>query len=369
MHKIKFPICLLSLWAMIGSVQAASPQLDKINLPPGFKISIYTDQTENSRSLALGDDGIVYVGTRRAGNVYAVRDADGDHRAEQVFTLAKGLNMPNGVAFRDGSLYVAEVNRILRYDNIAKNLENPPEPVVLNDDFPSDRHHGWKFIRFGPDNRLYVPVGAPCNVCKEKDPVYATITSIDLDGKNREIYAEGVRNTVGFDWHPQRKTLWFTDNGRDMLGDEIPPDELNHAPEKGMDFGFPYCHGDDLSDKKFGKIGKCEDAIAPAGKFRAHVAAVGMRFYTGKQFPEKYRNQIFVAQHGSWNRTEKIGYRVMLVTLDDNDKVTDIEDFANGWLNNGDAWGRPADVEVMPDGSLLISDDYADAIYRISYEQ
>jgi glucose/arabinose dehydrogenase len=278
------------------------------------------------------------------------------------------MNWPNGVAFRDGALYVAEGNRILRFDNIEESLPELPEAVVINAGYPSDRSHGWKFIRFGPDGRLYVPVGAPCNVCQVEGTPYGKITSIAADGSDLQVYADGVRNSVGFDWHPETGVLWFTDNGRDSLGDDVPPDELNRAPEAGLHFGFPYCHGGTIPDPEFGSQRSCDEFTPPAQALGPHVAALGMRFYTGSLFPEEYHNQIFIAEHGSWDRTVPIGYRVSLARLE-GDEVVSYEAFAEGWLGeNGERWGRPVDVQVMPDGSLLVSDDLAGAIYRIWYE-
>ncbi len=310
---------------------------------------------------------MLFVGTRDEGRVYAIVDRNGDQKANEIITIARGLSMPNGIAYRDGSLYVAEVSRILRFDNIVDRLYNPPKPVVVNKTFPRERHHGWKYIAFGPDGLLYVPVGAPCNVCEKKDGRYASIMRMKPDGKDLEIFASGVRNTVGFDWHPETKELWFTDNGRDWMGDDRPPDELNRAPKKGMHFGFPYCHGDIL-DPSYGKHRDCSQYTPPAIKLGPHVAALGMKFYTGEQFPAEYRNQIFIAEHGSWNRTRPIGYRITLVRLDKNRAVS-YETFAEGWLDGMTAWGRPVDVLVMPDGALLVSDDRAGAIYRISYKE
>ncbi len=341
------------------------PQLVKVRLPPGFSIHMYTDDVPNARSMSLSPDGTLFVGSREAGKVYAVVDRDRDFRADDVFLLDEGRDSPNGVAFRDGALYVAEISRILRYDGIEERLEDPPEPVVLNDGFPSDRHHGWKFIRFGPDGLLYVPVGGPCNVCEGDDP-YASITRMRADGSGLEIFARGVRNSVGFDWHPQTGELWFTDNGRDLMGDDVPPDELNHAPQAGQHFGFPYCHGGDIPDPRFGAGRDCGEFVPPAQNLGPHVAALGMRFYTGAMFPQEYRGQILIAEHGSWNRSEKIGYRVVLVRLEDNQALS-YEVFAEGWLEGQEAWGRPVDVLVLPDGSLLVSDDQAGAIYRIVY--
>jgi glucose/arabinose dehydrogenase len=341
--------------------------LAKLSLPPGFSIAYYAEGVDGARSLTRGAQGTIFVGSRKAGKVHALVDADGDHKAERVVLLADGLRQPNGVAFRDGSLYVAEINRVIRFDDIEARLDDPPDPVVVNDTFPTDGHHGWKFIRFGPDGKLYVPVGAPCNVCEEEDSIYASITRMNADGSGREVFASGVRNSVGFDWHPQTDELWFTDNGRDMLGDDRPPDELNHAPKLGMHFGFPYCHGGDIEDPEHGQGHPCSEFEPPAQRLGPHVASLGMRFYDGDAFPAEYRHQIFIAEHGSWNRSTPIGYRVMLVRLQDN-KAIRYEPFATGWLSeDGTAWGRPVDLMVMPDGALLLSDDRAGAIYRITY--
>ncbi len=342
--------------------------LDRIRIRDGFQVGLYAGEVRNARSLTLSPSGVVYVGTRRAGNVYALVDADGDQKADKVHLLAEGLNMPNGVAYRNGSLFVAEVNRILRYDDIDQHLENPPEPVVVTDNYPSDRHHGWKFIAFGPDGKLYVPVGAPCNICERlDDPRYASITRINPDGSGLEIVAHGVRNSVGFDWHPVTGELWFTDNGRDMIGDEVPPDELGRVRYAGQHFGYPYCHGGFLPDPEFGEKRPCSDFEPPAMNLGPHVAAVGARFYTGEMFPPEFRNQLFVAEHGSWNRSVPIGYRLMVIRIIENSRAVNYEVFADGWLEGGEAWGRPVDVLQMPDGALLLSDDKLGVIYRISY--
>jgi glucose/arabinose dehydrogenase len=283
-----------------------------------------------------------------------------------VVTIARNLNMPNGVAFREGDLYVAEVNRVLVFRDIEKNLKENASFEVINDSFPEDEHHGWKFIRFGPDGKLYVPVGAPCNVCTRDENRYAVIMRMNPDGSALETYARGVRNTVGFDWHPRTGVLWFTDNGRDWMGDDMPPDELNSAPEKDMHFGFPYCHGGYISDPGFGRGRLCEEFIPPRMKLGAHVASLGMRFYTGIMFPEEYKGRIFIAEHGSWNRSTPVGYRLTMVKLKGNEAV-DYSVFAEGWLSGDKAWGRPVDVLVMPDGSLLVSDDLSGTVYRIVY--
>ncbi len=340
--------------------------LDKIILPQGFSISLYAE-VPNARSMCWGANETLFVGNRNGDKVFAVKDDNNDGKADRVITIASGLNTPNGVAFRKGSLYVAEINRILRFDNIEDNLANPPKPVVVTDKFPDKTHHGWKYIAFGPDDKLYVPVGAPCNVC-EADSIFSTIARMNPDGSNIEIYAKGIRNTVGFAWHPQTKELWFTDNGRDEMGDDQPFDELNYAPQKGMHFGFPYCHQGNIPDPEFGKGKNCTDYSAPARSLAPHIAALGMAFYTGGKFPESYNNQIFIAEHGSWNRSTPLGYRISLAKLEGN-KVTDYSTFASGWLQkDGTVLGRPVDVKVAKDGALLVSDDYAGAIYRIVYK-
>jgi len=349
-------------------LSSADPDLARIELPPGFEIRHYAQNVKNARSLCLSPGGTLFVGTRDAGNVYALVDTDGDYRADEQYTLAEGLNMPNGVAFRNGDLYVAEVSRILRFRNIEQQLDDPPAPQVVYDAYPTETHHGWKYIAFGPDGKLYVPVGAPCNICKSEDSVFASITRLDPDGTDREIVHRGIRNTVGFTWHPKTGELWFTDNGRDWMGDDLPPCELNHAPHEGMHFGYPYCHGGDIPDPEFGQQRDCSEFAPPVQKLGPHVAPLGMEFYRGSQFPEAYRHQVFIAEHGSWNRSKKIGYRIVLVTLEGK-RATSYEPFASGWLNKEDqsVWGRPVDLEHLPDGSLLVSDDYGDTIYRIAY--
>jgi glucose/arabinose dehydrogenase len=349
---------------------ARPPQerLDSLTLDEGFRIEVYADGVPNARSMTHGPAGVVFVGSRSGGSVHAVVDADGDQKADRVLTVASGLTMPNGVAYREDSLYVAEVDKVLRLDGIGAWLAKPsgtPKIGAIWEHFPSDRHHGWKFIAFGPDGWLYVPVGAPCNICDEGDP-YASILRMKPDGTGLEVFARGVRNTVGFTWHPTSGELWFTDNGRDFLGDDSPPDELNRAPDKGMHFGYPFCHGGDIPDPEFGKERTCSEFTPPVRKLGPHVAALGLRFYTGEMFPPEYRGNLFIAEHGSWNRSEPIGYRVMRVEVE-GDRAVSYEPFAEGWLRKGRAWGRPVDVLPMPDGALLVSDDQAGVIYRISY--
>nr|WP_235528430.1 sorbosone dehydrogenase family protein [Candidatus Berkiella aquae] len=344
------------------------PPIENIKLPPGFKIEVFAYKVPNARGMTLGDKGTLFVGSKDLGTVYAIIDDPHHPKKKKVLVIASGLNMPVGVAFKDGALYVSEVDRILRYDDIEKNLNHPPKPAVVNDTFPREDDHGWKFIAFGPDGWLYIPVGAPCNVCRSEDARFATIMRMKPDGSNLEIFAHGIRNSVGFDWHPKTKDLWFTDNGRDWMGDDLPPDELNRASHKGLDFGFPYCHGNSIVDPEFGQGHTCEEFTQSVVELAPHVAALGMRFYHGNQFPQDYQNKIFIAEHGSWNRTSPVGYRITMVNPDFEPQKS-YHVFAEGWLHNNESWGRPVDVQVMPDGSLLVSDDLADAIYRISYEK
>lgn len=348
--------------------------LDKIRLPEGFTIEVYADSVPDARQMALSPSGVLYVGSRRDGRVHAVVDSDGDMEGEEIYVIAEDLEMPSGLTYWEGSLYVAAVSRILRYDDIDSHLQDPPEPVVVVDDLPTERHHGWKFIDFGPDGKLYVPVGAPCNVCERPDP-FATVLRMNADGSEREVYARGIRNSVGFAWHPLTGELWITDNGSDNISedpaitDDLPSCELNHAPEPGMHFGYPYYHQGDTPDPEFGEGRTADEFVLPAVLLGPHVAPLGIDFYTGTMFPESYRNQAFIAEHGSWNRREKIGYRVKLVHFDEDGLATGQEVFAEGWLEGDTNWGRPVDVETLPDGSILISDDQANAIYRVTYSE
>ncbi len=347
--------------------------LDKISMPPGFQIEVYAEGLQAARQMALADDGTVFVGSfglftgaPEVGNIYALRDADRDGRADAVMTILSGLTVPNGVAFRDGALFVAENNRITRYNNILRDLGNPPEPVVLADMPVNGINHSWKYLVFGPDDKLYVPVGGPCNVCENDDP-WATIMRMNPDGSELEVYARGVRNSVGLAFDPDRGDLWFTDNGRDMLGDNIPSDELNRATARGQHFGFPYCHQGDVLDPELGQGHSCGDYRPPVVKMGPHVAAIGMKFYTGDMFPEQYRGQIFVAQHGSWNRSTPIGYRIAVVRVQDG-VSSGQEVFAQGFYDGIQVAGRPVDVLELADGSMLVSDDLQGVLYRISYQ-
>lgn len=343
---------LLTVGAGLLTLVASSLPVDHLQLPEGFSISVYADNIEDARQMALGDKGTVFVGSRTAGKVYALVDTNGDGRiddkVDKKYTIATGLNMPSGIAFRDGSLYVAALSKILRYDNIESSLENPPDSVVVTNKLPSDKYHGWKYLGFDPDGYLYVPVGVPCNACITHDKRHGTILRLDVKTGKIEIFAKGIRNSVGFDWDPKTGELWFTDNGRDWLGDDLPPDELNRAYRKGLHFGFPYVHGNNVYDPEFKKEQKLwkekERLIKPELELGAHVAPLGMTFYRGEQFPENYKNRIVIAEHGSWNRSKKTGYRLITATLGKY-KIESVEPFVTGWLKqSGDAddgmhWG------------------------------
>lgn len=356
LHKLTAVLLLVAFAPM------AYASLDDVQLPPGFVIEEYAD-VPRARSLALGDAGTLFVSNRKGSSVYAV--VENDDGSTRTIELLSGMSTPNGIAFHKGDLYVAEIERVFRYRDIESNLEDVPDGELLDIELPSDRHHGWRYMGFGPDDMLYISIGAPCNVCDEYG--YAQIIRMHADGSGREIYASGIRNSVGFTWHPLTDELWFTDNGRDMLGDDLPACELNHAPRQGLHFGYPYCHAGEILDPKFGKGRDCADYAPPAQKLGPHVAPLGLEFYTGGMFPAEYHNQVFIAEHGSWNRSKKVGYRVSLVRLD-GDRAVSYEPFAHGWLQGQSASGRPVDVIVKDDGSLLVSDDFAGKIYRISYD-
>ena len=351
----------------------AAVPADQLRVPKGFKIELLTDAVPNARAMTLGrfadGKGTVYVGSIHEGKVYAVEIDDGVARA--VHTIASGLKMPVGVAWRDGALYVSAISKILRFDAIDDHLSAPPAPVTAVADLSAYESHGWKFIGFGPDGKLYVPVGAPCNICVP-DAEHGLILRMKPDGSEREVIARGVRNSVGFDWSPRDRALWFTDNGRDELGDDVPSDKLNRIDQVGANFGFPFCHQGDTVDPELGGQHRCSEFVPPVAQLGAHVAALGMRFYNASQFPAAYRGGIFIAEHGSWNRSSKVGYRVVHLALDGNGKVRHSETFVQGFLQLGlfgrqTVLGRPADVLVLPDGSLLVSDDLGGAIYRVRY--
>lgn len=361
-----------ALLASLTMAHAAPAPPERLRVPAGFQIELLTDAVPSARAMSLGrfadGKGVLYVGGAWAGKVYAVELDQG--RARAVHALASGLTVPAGVAYRNGQLYVSAVSKILRFDAIDDRLDNPPAPVVVTDRLPAETAHGAKFIGFGPDGLLYVAVGSPCNVC-EPDAAHGLILRMKADGTAPEVVARGVRNSVGFDWSPLDRALWFTDNGRDLLGDDVPSDELNRVAQPGQHFGFPYCHQGDVADPEFGAKRRCDEFVPPVAKLGAHVAALGMRFYTGTQFPAEYRG-IFVAEHGSWNRSKKSGYQVARVVLDAQGRVLRHEPFVQGWLQVDAAGretvlGRPADVLMLPDGSLLVSDDHSGAIYRVRY--
>ena len=359
----------MKLWWLLYLLAApafAAPQLDQLTLPKGFHVAVYSDQVPKAREVTLGAQGTVFVGSGDAGKVYALTDSKHDGVADKVRVVASGLESPIGVAFKNGDLYVSAVSRIVVLRDIENHLDDPPKPELITDKLPTEMHHGTKFIAFGPDGKLYVPIGAPCNIC-DPGPDHGKFTRMNADGSGMEDVAHGIRNTVGFDWQPGTRKLWFTDNGRDMMGDDMPSDELNRITRIGEHFGFPYCQQGDTLDPEFGEGKSCKDYTPPVLKLGAHVASLGMRFYEGKQFPASYKGAIIVAEHGSWNRTKKSGYRVMTVRLQGS-KVLSYEPLISGFEQDERAWGRPVDVQPLPDGSLLISDDLAGAVYRVTYK-
>ena len=352
-------VVLAAVLAGLSFAARGAAPLQHLKVPDGFHVSIYSDQVPNARGMALGTSDTVFVGSMSEGKVYALTGRDANGGAKHVYVIAKDLEMPVGVAFHDGALYVSAVSKILKYADIEAHLADPPKPVVVTDKLPSKTHHGWRFIAFGP-------IGAPCNIC-EPGPEFAKIIRMDPDGSNWQTVATGIRNTVGFDWRPGSHTLWFTNNGRDMLGDNVPDDTLNRVDKLGEDFGYPYCHAGNVIDPEFGKGHSCSDYAQPALRLGAHVASLGMRFYVGQTFPASYRDAIFIAEHGSWNRSQKSGYRVMVVHIGKDGKVTASKPFLTGFLDGQNTLGRPADVQPLRDGSLLVSDDDNGVIYRITY--
>lgn len=361
-RAVGFSGALSLAFACLGSAGAAVP-LQRLQVPAGFQVGVFSDAVPDAREMAVGPKGTVFVGSNK-GKVFALTDADHDGRAETVRVIASGLDRPSGVAMHGGDLYVSAVDRILRFPAIEDHLDHPPQPQVVTDKLPDQTHAGGRFIAFGPDGKLYVPLGAPCNVCDK--PGFAKLIRMNADGSGFQDVAYGIRNTVGFDWQPRTHTLWFTDNGRDLLGDDVPSDELNRVDRLGENFGFPFCHQGDVADPEFGKGHPCRNYAPPALKLGAHVASLGMRFYTGAMFPKSYDGAIFVAEHGSWNRSTKSGYRVVVVHVNGG-KVVDQQPFLTGFLDGQKTLGRPVDVQPLADGSLLVSDDDNGAIYRIGY--
>ena len=363
------------------AASAENLPLNQLKMPSGFHVKIFANNVTDARELALGEMGTVFVGSSEAGKVYAIVTNKNNPKIREVKIIASGLDQPQGVAFYKGDLYVVEVNRIISYPDIENHLDHPPQPRLITDNLPPTKMkgdtnylpHSWKTIHFGPDNKLYVAIGSPCNSCLSRDPRYGTLVSMNPDGTDMKIYAKGVRNSVGFAWQPETNKLWFTDNGRDLMGDNIPPDKLNYAPIRGLDFGFPYYQGKDkkgnpIPDPTFGKLRSQQGITWEALSLPAHVASLGMVFYTGTLFPSEYHNQIIIAEHGSWNRSKKIGYRLSLVKVN-NDKVLSYTLFITGWEKNEKYWGRPVALLVMPDGSLLVSDDYAGVVYQVTYQK
>ena len=346
-------------------IPAAADKLPtaKLKVPAGFNIEVYASGIANARSLAEGDKGTVFVGSRLVGNLYAIVNKDGKRT---VKTLASGLHRPNGVAFKNGTLYIAELSKISKIDKVEDVLDNPPKPTMIYDNLPKDEAHGWKFIAIGPDNKLYIPVGQPGNNVLHDDD-HGQIRRINLDGSGAEVIAKGVRNTVGFDWNPETKQLYFTDNGRDWMSEDVPEDELNRVTKVGEHFGAPYCLQGNIVDPEFGWGKSCSDYTAPVALLGPHSASLGMRFYTGSMFPKAYKNQIIVARHGSWNRTKKVGGDVLVVKLNKDGTVKSTEPLITGFIEDNKYIGRPVDVMQMKDGSLLVSDDWNGAVYRVTY--
>ncbi len=361
--SLAFACAMLALPA--EAEEGLEANLAKIKLPPGFRIDLYAE-VPAARSMAIGKPmGVVFVGSRQE-MVHAVIDRDKDRRADEVVKILDGLNVPNGMAFDAGFLYIAEQDKISKFAAPEFDIYKQFNLGPIYEGLPNEFLHGWRYIAIGPDRKLYVAVGAPCNICEPKG-LEGTIIRMNLDGSGMEVYARGVRNSVGMDFHPKTGELFFTDNGADGLGDDEPPDELNHAPEPGMFFGYPYYAGGATRSPDFKDKTPPKDSVMPVVEFGAHHAPLGIHFYRGKMFPEEYRGDAFVAQHGSWNRSVPAGYRIMRVRFDDQGRPTGKEVFAEGWLQGEEAWGRPVDIKELADGSLLVSDDFAGAIYRISY--
>jgi glucose/arabinose dehydrogenase len=335
----------------------------KLKLPPGFNIEVYAAGMANARSLAEGDKGTVFVGSRLVDKVYAIANKDGKR---SVKVLASGLYRPNGVAFKNGTLYIAELSKVSKIDKVEDNLDSPPKPTMIYDNLPKDEAHGWKFIAIGPDNKLYVEVGQPGNNVLHDD-AHGQIRRMNLDGTGAEVYALGVRHSVGFDWHPETKQFYFTDNGRDWMSEDVPQDELNRVTKVGEHFGSPYCYQGNIPDPEFGWGHSCSEFTPPVGLMGPHAGVLGMRFYTGNMFPKSYKNAIIVARHGSWNRSKKFGGDVVVVKLNKDGTVKSTEPFITGFLENNSYVGRPVDVMQMKDGSLLVSDDWNGAVYRVTY--
>ena len=335
----------------------------QLKVPRGFHIEVFASGIADARSLRVGDKGTVFVGNRVHDKVWAIYDKDGRRTQKPIAT---GLYRPNGLAFSDGTLYIAELSKISKIERVEDNLDEPAAPTPIYEDLPKDEANGWKFIGIGPDNKLYVPVGMPCNDCIPDD-AHGVIRRMNLDGSGVEVVARGVRNTVGFDWNPATRELYFTDNGRDWLSEDLPHDELNRVTKSGQHFGAPYCYQGSIPDPEFGWGRSCSEFVPPVALMGPHAAPLGMRFYNGTMFPAEYRGAIFVARHGSWNRTEKLGGDIVVVKLNRDGSVKSVDPFITGFIVDNKYIGRPVDVQPMKDGSLLVSDDYAGAVYRVTY--
>lgn len=372
-HFLSFFVLLCSINFSCGqgepedrSPAPANNELDYIQLPAGFEIEYFARDIENARSLVVAENGTVFVGSRQAGKVYALKDLDGDHRSDTLIVLQEGWNQPNGISIKGDDLYVAEIGKVWKFPGMVKNASPDIEPELIYDGLPTEEHHGWRYIKFGPDGKLYIAIGAPCNICLEKEDYFASISRIDDDGSNFEVVHRGIRNSVGFDWDKETGYLWFTDNGADWMGDNKPADELNVATEEGNHYGYPFCHAGEVPDPEFGEMRDCEEFVPPAIKLGPHVAALGVTFLHDANVPEHFKNKLLIAEHGSWNRSVPIGYRVRMVDIMKN-QAANYEDFAAGWLDGAVKRGRPVDVEIYTDGSILVSDDHGDAVYRIYY--
>ncbi len=336
-------------------------QLETLKAAPGFKVSVYATELPKARQMALGSRGTLFVGSND-GNVYALTISG--NQVTQKRTILSGITSPSGIAFYQGALYVSARTKVLRYNDIENRLDNPPTPITVIDGFPDKERHGAHYMAFGPDGKLYVSVGSPCDLCEAQNDEYGTILRLNADGSGKEVYARGIRNTVGFDWHPQTRELWFTDEGQDNLGPELPNDELNRVSRSGENFGFPYCHDASIPNPEFGNKRACSEFTPPVFGLGAHISALGMRFYTGAAAEKNYKGSILIARHGSHPPT-RVGYDVVRVVMRDN-RAERMEPFLTGFLQGRNYWGRPADVLVLADGSVLISDDLNGAIYRVA---
>ncbi len=362
-------LCILICVLFFGnSINALSdpPVLDRIQLPEGFAISYFAEEVKEARSIVVADNGWVFVSTRRHGSVYALKDTSGNGKADLKITLAKDWNQPNGIAISGNDLYVAEIHQIHKFANLVSDPTQDNRPEVIYADLPELKHHGWRYINIGPDQKLYTAIGAPCNICLREEPYFASISRMSLDGSDFEVVQRGIRNSVGFDWDPKTGYLWFTDNNRDWLGDDLPACELNVAIKDGQHFGYPYCHQGDLPDPKYGKMRSCDEFVIPAQNLVAHSAPLGLSFLHDAKVPPSFKNRLLIAEHGSWNRTTPVGYRITMVDIEE-DRATNYSVFAEGWLDGEDKYGRPVDIATYIDGSVLVTDDFNNAVYRIDY--